>query len=193
MKKDFKLLTTCGTEFIVGGIRTTIDCNFLVRPFDNYTDDIWDYLKKKFPDTRFDDYPWDVDHRFERFEYDEFGTKYVVLNMGSMQENEIDWEYDCVFVNTAGFPSYERWKIDSIRTLSEIDVPKDVHELSEYQLRKLREEICIGSCFLSDYNNSMCIDRNVLSDYCDDYIEYLEEEQRDDTPEVFAYYIREVA
>ena len=155
--------------------------------------DIWDYLGKKFPREDFEDYPWDIDPRFERFEYDEFGTKYVVLNMGSMQENEVDWEYDCVFVNTDEFPSYERWKMDSIRTLSEIDVPKDVQELSEEQLKKLRKEIRIGSCYLSDYNNSMSVDRNILSNYCEAYEEWLEEEGIEDSPEEFSYYIREVA
>nr|DAG40086.1 MAG TPA: hypothetical protein [Caudoviricetes sp.] len=193
MKKDFELLTTYGTEFIVGGIRTTIDCDFLVRPFENYMSDIWDYLEKKFPGEDFEDYPWDIDPRFERFEYDEFGTKYIVLNMGAMQEDEVDWEYDCVFVRTDVFPSYERWKMDSIRTLSEIDVSKDVQELSEEQLKKLRKEIRIGSCYLSDYNNSMSVDRNILSNYCENYEEWLEEENIEDSPEEFAYYILEVA
>lgn len=193
MKKDFELLTTYGAEFIVGGIRTTIDCDFLVRPFENYMSDIWGYLEKKFLGEKFEDYPWDIDPRFERFEYDEFGTKYIVLNMGAMQEDEVDWEYDCVFVNMDEFPSYERWKMDSIRTLSEIDVPKDVQELSEEQLKKLRKEICIGSCYLSDYNNSMSVDRNILSNYCEAYEEWLEEEGIEDSPEEFSYYIREVA
>ena len=193
MKKDFELLTTYGAEFIVGGIRTTIDCDFLVRPFENYMSDIWDYLEKKFPGEDFKDYPWDIDPRFERFEYDEFGTKYIVLNMGSVREDEVDWEYDCVFVNTEEFPSYERWKMDSIRALNEIDVPIDIHELSEEQLKKLRKEIHIGSCYFSDYNNSMFIDRNVLSSYCENYEEWLEEENIEDSPEEFAYYILEVA
>lgn len=193
MKKDFELLTTYGAKFIVNGIRTTIDCDFLVRPFGNYMDDIWDYLEKKFPGERFEDTPWDIDPRFERFEYDEFGAKYAVLNMGSMQEAEIDWEYDCVFVNTDDFPSYERWKVDSIRALNEIDVPIDIHELSDEQLKKLRGEIRIGSLYYSDYNNSFFIDRSELSSYCEAYDEWLEEESIEDSPEEFSYYMREVA
>lgn len=193
MKKDFELLTTYGAEFIVDGIRTTIDCDFLVRPFENYMSDIWDYLEKKFPMEDFKDYPWDIDPRFERFEYDEFGTKYVVLNMGSMQKNEVDWEFDCVFVNTDDFPSYERWKFDSIRPLNEIDTPKDVRELTDEQLKELRGMVSIGSIYLADYNNSFFVDRDELSSYCGSYDEWLEEKGIEDSPEEFSYYMREVA
>lgn len=193
MIKDFELLTTYRTAFIVDGIRTTIDCDFLVRPFENYMDDIWGYLEKRFPGERFEDSPWDIDPRFERFEYDEFGTKYVVLNMGSMQEDEVDWEYDCVFVNTDDFPSYERWKMDSIRALTEIDTPKDIRELTDKQLKELRGKVRIDSIYLADFNNPFFIDRSELSSYCEAYEEWLEEEGIEDSPEEFSYYIREVA
>lgn len=39
----------------------------------------------------------------------------------------------------------------------------------------------------------MFIDRNVLSSYCENYEEWLEEENIEDSPEEFAYYILEVA
>jgi len=192
MKKDFELLKS-SPDVIVKGIRTKVFGDFIARPYWNYMDDIWEYLKKRFPDTEFDGEAWDMDPRFERFEYDELGEQYIVLNLGSMNADEVDWGHDYVFVDTSEFPSYEQWTMDKMRCLTEIDVPHDICRLSEEQLKKLRGEICVGSCYLADYNNSMFIDRSILSDYADSYLEYLDDEQRADTQEEFACYIKGVA
>jgi len=192
MKKDFELLKS-SPDVIVNGIRTKVFGDFIARPYWNYMDGIWEYLRKRFPNTEFDGEAWDMDPRFERFEYGEFGEQYIVLNLGSMNADEVDWEYDYVFVDTSEFPSYEQWTMDKMRCLNEIDVPHDIFELSEEQLKELRGKICAGSCYLADYNNPMFIDRKVLSDYVESYLEWCEEKNVKDTGDEFAYYIKEVA
>lgn len=78
---------------------------------------------------------------------------------------------------------------------------KRIYELSFDELKGLREQICVGSCFLSDYKNSFGIDEDEVSDYSDGYIDYLQEEASEkgieelddlDTPDAFAEYCMNV-
>ena len=68
---------------------------------------------------------------------------------------------------------------------------KELHvwDLSFQDLKNLREEIRVGSCYLSDYENSFNIDTNEVSNYAESYEMYLEEENLQDTPQNFADYI----
>ena len=193
MKKDFELLKK-PTEVIYNGIRTKITCGVIVKLLSNYMEDIWDYLTEKYPEKDFSDgEAWDYDPRFQYFKYDEVGEEYIVLSLDEMSEKDIDWEYDYVLVDTSAFPTYERWTMDSIICLSDVDVAHDIHDLTDEQLQELRGEVCIGSYFSSDYNNSFFLDRSELSCYCDSYDEWLEEKGIEDSPEEFSYYMREVA
>lgn len=67
---------------------------------------------------------------------------------------------------------------------------KDLHiwDLDEEQLKKLRSEICVGSVYLSDYNNSFEIDPNEVYNYSEGYLEEVDEYYGNDTPEHFAEY-----
>lgn len=67
---------------------------------------------------------------------------------------------------------------------------KDLHiwDLDEEQLKKLRSEICVGSVYLSDYNNSFEIDPNEVYNYSGGYLEEVDEYYGNDTPEHFAEY-----
>ena len=67
---------------------------------------------------------------------------------------------------------------------------KDLHiwDLDEEQLKKLRSEICVGSVYLSDYNNSFEIDPNEVYNYSESYLEEVDEYYGNDTPEHFAEY-----
>lgn len=67
---------------------------------------------------------------------------------------------------------------------------KDLHiwDLDEEQLKKLRSEICVGSAYLSDYNNSFEIDPNEVYNYSEGYLEEVDEYYGNDTPEHFAEY-----
>lgn len=193
MKKDFELLKK-PTEVIYNGIRTKIACGVIVKLLSNYMEDIWDYLTEKYPEKDFGEgEAWDYDPRFQYFKYDEVGEEYIVLSLDEMSEKDIDWEYDYVLVDTSAFPTYERWTMDSIICLTDVDVAHDIHDLTDEQLKELRGEVCIGSCFSADYNNSFFLDRSELSCYCDSYDEWLEEKGIDDSPEEFSYYMREVA
>lgn len=193
MKNDFELLKN-PTEVIYNGIRTKIAGGVIVKLLSNYMEDIWDYLTDKYPGKYFSDGDaWDYDPRFQYFKYDEVGEEYIVLSLDEMSEKDIDWEYDYVLVDTSSFPTYERWTMDSIICLTDVDVAHDIHDLTDEQLQELRGEVCIGSYFSADYNNSFFIDRSELSCYCDSYDEWLEEKGIEDSPEEFSYYMREVA
>ena len=194
MKKDFELLKK-PTEVIYNGIRTKITGGgVIVKLLSNYMEDIWDYLTEKYPEKDFcEGDAWDYDPRFQYFKYDEVGEEYIVLSLDEMSEKDIDWEYDYVLVDTSAFPTYERWVMDSIICLTDVDVAHDIHDLTDEQLQELRGEVCIGSYFSADYNNSFFLDRSELSCYCDSYDEWLEEKGIEDSPEEFSYYMREVA
>ena len=194
MKKDFELLKK-PTEVIYNGIRTKITGGgVIVKLLSNFLEDFWDDLTEKYPDEDFSyGDAWDYDPRFQYFKYDEVGEEYIVLSLDEMSEKDIDWEYDYVLVDASAFPTYERWTMDSIICLTDVDVAHDIHDLTDEQLQELRGEVCIGSYFSADYNNSFFIDRSELSCYCDSYDEWLEEKGIEDSPEEFSYYMREVA
>lgn len=185
MKKD--------TEVIYNGIRTKITGGVIVKLLSNYMEDIWDYLTEKYPEKDFSEgEAWDCDPRFQYFEYDGIGDEYIVLSLDDMSENDIDWEYDYVLIDTSDIPSYLQ-DLNRIVCLTDIDVAHNIYDLTDEQLKELRGEVRIGSMYYSDYNNSFCLDRSELSDYCDSYEEWLEEEGIEDSPEEFSYYMREVA
>lgn len=194
MKKDFELLKK-PTEVIYNGIRTKITGGgVIVKLLSNYMEDVWDYLTEKYPEKDFSEgEAWDYDPRFQYFKCDEVGEEYIVLSLDEMSEKDIDWECDYVLVDTSAFHTYERWTMDSIICLTDVDVAHDIHDLTDEQLQELRGEVCIGSYFSADYNNSFFLDRSELSCYCDSYDEWLEEKGIEDSPEEFSYYIREVA
>lgn len=187
MKKDFKLLDE-GTVIVTNkGEKTTIEYPYVVKTLLNYMNGIWDYLKKIDPElANTEGYPWDCDPRFVKVEYDEFGDEYVVLDVSEMKEDEVDWDYDYVYVKTDESNPCRNWMIDRLQCLSEIELPRKISNLSHDELIALRGEICVGSCWLSDYNNSFFVENKVVSDACDFYLEILEEDGIDDTPENFA-------
>lgn len=192
MKKDFELLKN-ETEVIYNGIRTKITGGVIVRLLSNYMEDIWDYLTEKYPEKDFSDGDeWDYDPRFQYFEYDGIGDEYIVLSLDDMSENDIDWEYDYVLIDTSDIPSYLQ-DLNRIVCLTDIDVAHNIYDLNDEQLKELRGEVRIGSMYYSDYNNSFFLDRSELIGYCESYEEWLEEKCIEDSPEEFSYYMREVA
>lgn len=192
MKKDFELLKN-DTEVIYNGIRTKITGGFIVKLLSNYMEDIWDYLAEKYPEEDFSDGDaWDYDPRFQYFEYDGVGDEYIVLSLDDMSENDIDWEYDYMLIDTSGIPSYLQ-DLNRIVCLTDIDVANDIYDLNDEQLKELHGEVRIGSMYYSDYNNSFFLDRSELIGYCESYEEWLEEKGIEDSPEEFSYYMREVA
>lgn len=192
MKKDFELLKK-DTEVIYNGIRTKITGGVIVKLLSNYMENIWDYLTEKYPEKDFSEGDaWDCDPRFQYFEYDGIGDEYIVLSLDDMSENDIDWEYDYVLIDTSDIPSYLQ-DLNRIVFLTDIDVAHNIYDLTDEQLKELRGEVRIGSMYYSDYNNSFFLDRSELIGYCESYEEWLEEKGIEDSPEEFSYYMREVA
>lgn len=55
--------------------------------------------------------------------------------------------------------------------------------LSQTDLWKLRQEIKLGSLFVSDYRNSFGIDPHKVCDFFDGFLSFVEDEMREDYPE----------
>lgn len=83
---------------------------------------------------------------------------------------------------------YEREELDLLREEKEIHI----WDLDEEQLKKLRSEICVGSYYGSDYENSFEIDSNEVYNYSEGYLSFIEECGYEDTPEEFAEYCMSV-
>ena len=83
---------------------------------------------------------------------------------------------------------YEREELDLLREEKEIHI----WDLDREQLKKLRSEICVGSCYLSDYANSFEIDPNEVCSYSDGYLSFIEEVGYEDTQEEFAEYCMDI-
>ena len=63
-----------------------------------------------------------------------------------------------------------------------------VSDLDFEELKKLRTQISLGSCYLADYKNDWGIPENEVSDYADGFGEETEWKPELDTPDNFANY-----
>ena len=76
---------------------------------------------------------------------------------------------------------------------------RQISDLNAEELKKLRNQICIGSIYISDYNNTLNVPANEVSDVSDCYVDYLFDLAGDDAdyndaykfdnPETFAEYV----
>ena len=73
-------------------------------------------------------------------------------------------------------------------TLEELSVYATMEDLSFEDLKSLREQISLGSCYLADYENSFGVDRNEVCSYADGFGEEIGWNDDLDTPENFALY-----
>ena len=78
--------------------------------------------------------------------------------------------------------------------LNELREEKEIHiwDLDREQLKKLRSEIRVGSCYVSDYANSFEIDSHEVCNYSESYLSFIEEVGREDTQEEFAEYCMDI-
>lgn len=88
-------------------------------------------------------------------------------------------------------PLYE----DEVQELQELrkEVDIDVFDLSDDELKELRKEIIVGSLYFDDYENSFHVNKRDLLDECESYLQWLEVEKIEDTPDNFAMYVKHVA
>lgn len=56
----------------------------------------------------------------------------------------------------------------------------EIGMLNKAQLKQLRKEICLGSLFIADYENSFGIDPNEVCEFFDGFIEMYESTPRDE-------------
>lgn len=120
----------------------------------------------------------------------EFDMQFDHLIMQKDIFNEVYWKM--LVVNY--IPLYDRLlEDDEEEWLQELREEKEysINDLSYDELIRLRGEVAIGSCFLADYENSWFIDTNEVSDACDSYEEWCVENELEDTPNNFAYFIQE--
>ena len=84
---------------------------------------------------------------------------------------------------------YEKEELDELRKEKEIHI----WDLDEEQLKKLRSEICVGSCYGSDYENSFDIDTDEIYNISEGYLSFIGFYGYEDTDEKFAEYCMDVA
>lgn len=146
-----------------------------------------------------------ADELLEKYIHDYPSETYIVC-----VEDEFDmwfddylcWQKDCYgekywmkMVNGHCCPICLRLLTDDEKEeLDELREEKEIHicDLDREQLKKLRSEICVGSCYLSDYANSFEIDQNEVCSYSDGYLSFIEEVGYEDTQEEFAEYCMDI-
>lgn len=121
----------------------------------------------------------------------EYEMKYDHIIMQKDIFNEVYWKMQVMGVLCPIY--YRLLDKNEEQQLQEWREEKDLNlrDLSFDELTQLRSEVCVGSCFLADYENSWFIDTNEVCDACDSYEKWLETERLEDTPENFAYFIQE--
>ena len=69
-----------------------------------------------------------------------------------------------------------------------LEVYNTIWDLTHDELMQLRGQVSLGSCYLSDYNNTFGIDPNEVYTFCESYGEDIGWSDDADTPEAFADY-----
>ncbi len=148
MKNDFCLLKK-GTEIVLdNGIKTTIASNEL--------------LKEDFS------YKWSKDdERVISTITDEYGDHYAILDLEKLTSEDIDWTNDSIFVPK------EDCKVNRYQDvyLSDVELPREIGELDRESLKEMRDSVCIGSIYTSDFNNEFFVDRNDVMATTEDFYE----------------------
>lgn len=65
---------------------------------------------------------------------------------------------------------------------------RHISNLSFKELKELRSQICIGSCFIADYKNNLGVSAEEVCEFSDSYCESIDWNFSEDTPENFADY-----
>lgn len=107
------------------------------------------------------------DPTFDHFLCDWFGDEYVALQAWKLTQHDADaigWDNIYVEINEKPLHITSRY---GVYPISEIDTPRSLGDLSFEDALQLRKQVCIGSCYLADFENSFCVDRNDVSDACE--------------------------
>ena len=142
-----------------------------------------------------------ADELLEKYIHDYPSETYIICVEDESDmwfEDYLCWQKDCYgekywmkMVNGHYCPIGLRLLTDDEKEeLDELRKEKEIHiwDLDEEQLKKLRSEICVGSCYGSDYENSFDIDTEEIYNISEDYLSFIEECGDEDTPKEFAEY-----
>ena len=142
-----------------------------------------------------------ADELLEKYIHDYPSETYIVCVEDEFEmwfDDYLCWQKDCYgekywmkMVNGHCCPICLRLLTDDEKEeLDELREEKEIHiwDLDREQLMQLRSEICVGSCYVSDYANSFEIDPNEVCNYSEGYLSFIEEVGYEDTQEEFAEY-----
>lgn len=129
--------------------------------------------------------------KYKWYDDDEIPTP----NEENVSENP-QW-YEWIVRDENDFTNY--WYCD----YDDLESVRKITDLTTDELKKLRKQICIGSLYVSDCNNTLNVPAKEVSDYADCYVDYLlslcgegatlaQAYERDSADE-FAYYIENIA
>ena len=98
---------------------------------------------------------------------DEYGDHYAILDLEKLTPEDIDWTNDSIFVPK------EDCKVNRYQDvyLSDVELPREIGELDRESLKEMRDSVCIGSIYTSDFNNEFFVDRNVVMATTEDFYE----------------------
>ena len=147
-----------------------------------------------------------ADELLEKYIHDYPSDTYIVCVEDESEmwfDDYLCWQKDCYgekywmkMVNGHYCPIGFRLLTDDEKDeLDELREEKEIHiwDLDEEQLKKLRSEICVGSCYGSDYENSFDIDTEEVYNISEGYLSFIGFYGYEDTQEEFAEYCMDVA
>ena len=147
-----------------------------------------------------------ADELLEKYIHDYPSDTYIVCVEDESEmwfDDYLCWQKDCYgekywmkMVNGHYCPIGFRLLTDDEKDeLDELRKEKEIHiwDLDEEQLKKLRSEICVGSCYGSDYENSFDIDTEEIYNISEGYLSFIGFYGYEDTQEEFAEYCMDVA
>lgn len=146
-----------------------------------------------------------ADELLEKYIHDYPSETYIICVEDESDmwfEDYLCWQKDCYgekywmkMVNGHYCPIGLRLLTDDEKEeLDELREEKEIHiwDLDREQLMQLRSEICVGSCYVSDYANSFEIDSHEVCSYSEGYLSFIEEHGYEDTQEEFAEYCMDI-
>ena len=137
-------------------------------------------------DQYINDYPSDTYIACVEDEYDMYCIDYLCWQQDCYGERYwmmMEYGYYCP-IGLRLLTDVEQESIDLLREEKEMHI----WELNKEQLKKLRSEISIGSCYRADYKNSFEIDEDEVCEYSEGYLDYIDDIGCEDTQEAFAEY-----
>ena len=147
-----------------------------------------------------------ADELLEKYIHDYPSDTYIVCVEDESEmwfDDYLCWQKDCYgekywmkMVNGHYCPiGFRLLTDDEKEELDELREEKEIHiwDLDEEQLKKLRSEICVGSCYGSDYENSFDIDTEEVYNISEGYLSFIGFYGYEDTQEEFAEYCMDVA